>query len=165
MGTAKLERDEVQKQLDSLQSQGSYFQEKYRERGEELRTLTQEHSVATATSSKLKLRVESLQKETDDLKAQCAKLALESRANSDDASRMEKYENHVRELQLKLRAQDEDLDRSQAFAAKSQAVNDCLNTLLVLESEQTSLYESAFSVQDAALLQQVGAKKSKAQNV
>merc|ERR1712217_162440 len=126
---------------------------------------TQEHSVATATSSKLKLRVESLQKETDDLKAQCAKFALESRANADDASRMEKYENHVRDLQLKLRAQDEELDRSQAFAAKSQVVNDCLNTLLVLESEQTSLYELACPVKDDHLTSQFNAKKSKAQSV
>mmetsp|Transcript_112673 Transcript_112673/g.313389 ORF Transcript_112673/g.313389 Transcript_112673/m.313389 type:complete len:1773 (-) Transcript_112673:269-5587(-) len=162
---AKLERDEVQKQLDSLQSQGTHFQEKYREACDELRTLRQEHSVSTATSSKLKLRIESLQKETDDLKTQLARVTMESRANVDDSARIEKYEQHVRDLQMKLRAQDEELDRSQAFAAKSQAVNDCLNTLLVLESEQTSLYEMACPITDQALMCQFDAKKSKAQTV
>jgi len=163
--SAKLERDEIQKQLDGLQSQGSYFQEKYREAGEELRTLRQEHSVSTATAAKLKLRVESLQREADDSKAQLAKASLESRANVDDSARVDKYEHHVKELQHRLRAQDEELDRSQAFAAKSQAVNDCLNTLLVLESEQTSLYEMACPITDQALMSQFESKKSKAQNV
>jgi len=165
--SAKLERDEVQKQLDSLQSSGSYFQEKYREASDELRTLRQEHSVSTATSSKLKMRVESLQKETEDLKALCAKRTFESRSNVDDSAKIDRYEQHVRDLTLKLRTQDEELDRSQAFAAKSQAVNDCLNTLLVLESEQTSLYEMAVgnTIQDQALRSQFESKKSKAQGV
>merc|ERR1711874_281528 len=79
--------------------------------------------------------------------------------------KVERYEQHVRELQSKLRAQQDDIDRSQAFAAKSQAVNDCLNTLLVLESEQTSMYEMACPIRDEALMSQFDAKKSKAQNV
>uniref|UniRef100_A0A7S4RTN0 Myosin motor domain-containing protein n=1 Tax=Alexandrium monilatum TaxID=311494 RepID=A0A7S4RTN0_9DINO len=163
--SAKLERDEVQKQLDGLQSQGSYFQEKYREACEEMRTLRQEHSVSTATSSKLKLRVETLQREADEMKAQLSKVSRDMQAGANDSAKIDQYEQHVRELQLKLRAQDEELDRSQAFAAKSQAVNDCLNTLLVLESEQTSLYEMACPITDKALMSQFESKKSKAQNV
>merc|ERR1719401_2339398 len=82
--SAKMERDEIQKQLDALQSQGSYYQDKYREATEELRTLRQEHSVASATSAKLKMRVESLQKEAEDLRSHCAKLGYENRANVGD---------------------------------------------------------------------------------
>merc|ERR1712217_668582 len=67
----RLEKEDIQRQLDSLQSTGSYFQDKYREASNRLRTLEQEHSVATASASKLKARVESLQKESDDLKSQC----------------------------------------------------------------------------------------------
>jgi len=163
--SVKLERDDLQKQLDSLQSTGNYYQERYREAQEELRNLRHDHSVATATSSKLRYRVESLQTESEDLKAQVAKLNYEVRDKVDDTAKIDRYDQHVRELQRKMRSQDEELDRSQAFAAKSQAVNDCLNTLLVLESEQTSLYESAFPVQDPALLTQFDQKKSKAQSV
>merc|ERR1711972_435761 len=83
----------------------------------------------------------------------------------DDSQKIDRYGSHVRELQRRLRAQDEELDQSKAFAAKSQAVNDCLNTLLVLESEQTSLYESSFHVRDPALMTQFDQKKSKAQSV
>jgi len=163
--SAKQERDEVQKQLDGLQSQGSYFQEKYREACEEMRTLRQEHSVSTATSAKLRARVETLQKEADELRAHIGKTQVDARVNADDTARIDRYEDKVRDLEMKLRAQDEELDRSQAFAAKSQAVNDCLNTLLVLESEQTSLYEMACPITDEALVSQFDAKKSKAQNV
>lgn len=163
--SAKLERDEVQKQLDALQTTGNFYQERYRDAQDELRILRHDHSISTATSSKLKMRVESLQREAEDLKAQCTKLNYEARANIDDPAKIEKYEMHVKELQRKLHMQDQELDRSQAFAAKSQAVNDCLNTLLVLESEQTSLYESVFPVKDEALSSQFDAKKKKAQNV
>jgi len=163
--TAKLERDEAQKQLDALQSQGRYYQDKYRETQEELRGLKQEHSISAATSSKLKLRVESLQREAEDNQAQNARLQYQARALGDDVAKIDRYEQHVQELQSKLKRQDEELQNSQAFAAKSQAVNDCLNTLLVLESEQTSLYETTFSVQDSSLLSQFDTKKSKAQSV
>merc|ERR1712007_216003 len=61
---ARREKDEIQKQFDSQQSMGSYFQDKYKEASKELRTLTQEHSVATASAQKLKGRVELLQQET-----------------------------------------------------------------------------------------------------
>jgi len=163
--SAKVDRDEVQKQLDALQSSGNFYQDRYRDAQEELRSLRHEHSISSATSAKLKSRVESLQKEVEDLKAQIAKSNYEARASADDVGKVDRYESHLRELQQKLRAQDEELDRSQAFAAKSQAVNDCLNTLLVLESEQTSLYESAFEIKDSDLLSQFDQKKSKAQSV
>jgi len=163
--TAKLERDDVQKQLDALQSTGTYYQDRYRDSQEELRNLRHEHSISSATSSKLKLRVESLQKEIEDIKSQNAKLNYEARAVADDTSKIDRYELHVKELQQRLKQQDEELDKSQAFAAKSQAVNDCLNTLLVLETEQTSLYEASFSVSDPNLSQKFDMKKNKAQSV
>lgn len=163
--STKVDRDEIKKQLDALQSAGNFYQDKYRDAQEELRSLRHEHSISSATCSKLKLRVESLQSETEDLKSQIAKAHYDARASADEAGKIERYEQHLQQLQQKLREQDEDLDRSKAFAAKSQAVNDCLNTLLVLESEQTSLYESSFDIKDATLLSQFDQKKSKAQSV
>ncbi|CAE8658045.1 unnamed protein product [Polarella glacialis] len=149
---ARLDRDEALQKLDTLQSSGSYYQDKYREVEKETRTLRQEHSVATATSSKLKMRLESIQQECEDLKEQSARVQIEARSRYDDSSRIGDYERQVKELQTKLRSQDVELDRSQAFASKSQAVNDCLNTLLVLESEQTSLYEMACPIKAGVLL-------------
>jgi len=163
--TAKKERDETQKQLDNLMSQGSYFKDKYREACNEMQTLRQEHSVSTATSTRLKSRVEAIQGEIEDVRTQISRATLDSRSSGDSAARIERYESHVKDLQRKLRAQDDELERSRAFAAKSQQVNDCLNTLLVLESEQTSLYETNCPIDDAGLASQFDAKKSKAQSV
>merc|ERR1712072_243455 len=98
----RLEKEDIQKQLDSIQSTGSYFQEKYREAANEARQLKQENSVATATLSKLKMRVESLQNENEDVKSQLSKASLEYRASNSDTSRVEQYEQTVRELQMKL---------------------------------------------------------------
>eukprot|EP00747_Dinoflagellata_sp_TGD_P094130 gnl/TRDRNA2_/TRDRNA2_166009_c4_seq1.p1 gnl/TRDRNA2_/TRDRNA2_166009_c4~~gnl/TRDRNA2_/TRDRNA2_166009_c4_seq1.p1 ORF type:complete len:371 (-),score=106.67 gnl/TRDRNA2_/TRDRNA2_166009_c4_seq1:319-1293(-) len=162
---AKAERDEVQKQLDSLQCEGSYFKEKHRQTSNELRTLKQEHSVATATASKLRTRVESLQKENEDLKADIQANLVRYRSNASDDGKMEQYESHLRELQAKMLSKDSEIEHSQAFIAKSQAVNDCLNTLLVLESEQTNLYESACLIQDETIKAELDAKKSKASHV
>jgi len=163
---AKQARADAQTQLDGLKAQGSYFQDKYRETCEEMRTLRQEHSVSTATSTRLKTRVETLQRESEDLKAQLSKVGgRDSTSNQVDDARLDNYESHVRDLQRKLRVQDEELGRSEAFAAKSQQVNDCLNTLLVLESEQTSLYETTCDIQDERIQTQVDGKKRKAQDV
>eukprot|EP00927_Polykrikos_kofoidii_P069125 TRINITY_DN6450_c0_g3_i1.p1 TRINITY_DN6450_c0_g3~~TRINITY_DN6450_c0_g3_i1.p1 ORF type:complete len:1904 (+),score=486.14 TRINITY_DN6450_c0_g3_i1:65-5713(+) len=162
---ARLEKEDTQRQLDSLQSTGSYFQDKYREASTELRTLKQEHSVASATAAKLKLRVESLQKECDDLKAQCTKLSMEARSGGSDASRVSKYEEHVRSLEAKIRTKESDVEDVKERFAKSQAVNDCLNTLLVLESEQASIYESAGPLQDEHMREELQSKKMKASNV
>merc|ERR1712060_476079 len=65
----KSDRDEIQRQLDKLKSTDSYYQDKYRESTEELKTLRHEHSIATATSTKLRQRVESMQRECDDLRS------------------------------------------------------------------------------------------------
>lgn len=163
--TAKLERDEARNQLDALQSTGNYYQEKYRVAQEELRALKHEHSIAAATNSKLKMRVESLQKDSEEVKTQNGRLQYEARALGDDTVKIDRYEQHVRELQQKLANQDQELEKSQAFAAKSQALNDCLNTLLVLESEQTNLYETSCPVNDPLLVSQVSARRKKAQTV
>jgi len=162
---AKQERDETQRQLDNLMSQGSYFKDKYRDSCNELQSLRQEHSVSTATSTRLKSRVEAVQGEIEDVRTQISRATLDSRSGGDSAARIDRYESHVRDLQLKLRAQDDELERSKAFAAKSQQVNDCLNTLLVLESEQTSLYEMNCPIADVGVASQFDAKKSKAQSV
>jgi len=92
-------------------------------------------------------------------------MGLEARSTGDDSSRIEKYENHVRELQQKIVSKEADIEHSQVFIARSQAVNDCLNTLLVLESEQTSLYEMACPIQDDSIRTQLEAKKTKAHHV
>jgi len=162
---AKQERDETQRQLDNLMSQGSYFKDKYREACNEMQSLRQDHSVSTAATTRLKSRVEALQGEIEDVRTQISRATLDSRSNGDGAVRIDRYESHVRDLQLKLRAQDDELERSRAFAAKSQQVNDCLNTLLVLESEQTSLYEMNCPIADGGVASQFEAKKSKAQSV
>merc|ERR1712079_139240 len=163
--TAKQERDETQRQLDNLMSQGSYFKDKYRQACNEMQSLRQEHSVSTVTSTRLKSRVEALQGEIEDVRTQISRATLDSRHSGDSAARIDRYESHVRDLQMKLRAQDDELERSKAFAAKSQQVNDCLNTLLVLESEQTSLYEMNCPIADVSIASQFDAKKSKAQSV
>jgi len=163
--SARHEKDEIQKQLDCLQATGTYYQEKYKEISNELRTLKQEHSVSAASSSKLKVRVESLQKENEDLKAQCGKLAHDMRACGDGTGRVERYEQHVRDLQQKLVRKEEAVTQSEACYAKSQQVNDCLNTLLALETDQKDLYEKTFAVQDETVRTQLEAKKSKASHV
>jgi len=147
---AKSDRDEIQRQLDKLKSTDSYYQDKYREATDELKTLRHEHSIATATSTKMRQRVESMQRECDDLRSHAGRQAGVDSPGGDDGQ--------IRELQGEL-------ERSKAFAKKSQAVNDCLNTLLVLESEQTSLFETACPITDQALVDQFQTKKSKAQNV
>lgn len=163
--SAKLERDDTQKRLDELQTTGNYYQDRYREAQEELRNLRHESCIMTASNTKLKARIESLQSSAEDLKGQVGKLNYEVRTNVDDTAKIDKYESHVHELERKLKVQDEELATSQQFAAKSQAVNDCLNTLLVLESEQTSLYESTVSIKDQSLLSQFDDKRSKAETV
>jgi len=163
---SKMERDEALRQLDTLQSTGSYYQEKYREAQEEARRLRQEHSVTAASSSKLKIRVETLQKEVEDLKLQNGRLQHQARSLGDDSSKLDQYSNHVRDLERKLARQEEDLEKSKALTEKSQAVNDCLNHLLLIESQQSELYESTFPVvEDRALATQVEAKKSQAKKV
>lgn len=165
--TARLEKEEIQSRYDNLQSTGTYFQDKYKEACSELRTLKQEHSISTAAASKLKLRVESLQKETEELRDQCARLSLEAKSGPslDDASRLERYESTMRDLEQRIRSKDEETRSKEAFIAKSQAVNDCLNTLLVLESEQTALYEESIPLHDENLRKQITAKKDKANHV
>eukprot|EP00931_Biecheleriopsis_adriatica_P076367 TRINITY_DN5007_c0_g4_i1.p1 TRINITY_DN5007_c0_g4~~TRINITY_DN5007_c0_g4_i1.p1 ORF type:complete len:1783 (-),score=512.44 TRINITY_DN5007_c0_g4_i1:78-4991(-) len=163
--SAKADRDDVQRQLDTLESQGSYYKDKHREAQDEMRTLRQEHSVAMATSSKLKARLESIQQELEDAKVQRSQLQAQTKSNLEDSVRLDSFGSQVQELTTKLRSKDLELSRSQAYAAKSQAVNDCLNTLLVLETEQTSLYEKACPIVDEALASQFAAKKAKAQGV
>jgi chromosome segregation ATPase len=163
--SVKLDKEEVQKQLDALQSQGSYFQDKYKEANNELRQLRIDESCARATAAKLKSRVESLCKENEDLKAQISKQFVAARAAGDDSVRIEAYEKQVNELQLSLKKKDEDLAMEQRFVRKSQAVNDCLNTLLVLESEQSNLLQDVAPVQDSRIRSQLETKKSKAHHV
>lgn len=162
---ARMEKEDLQSKLDTLQSTGNYYQDKYKEASVELRTMKQEHSTATAVAAKLRARVESVQKENEDLKAQISRRSLESRSNTDDSGRIERYEMHVKDLQQKLHKKDEEVEQSQAWFAKSQAVNDCLNTLLVIEAEQTALYASSVQVEDEDVQSQLNAKKSKAQHV
>lgn len=162
---ARNEKDETQQQLDSLQTTGTYFQEKYREVSTAMRTLQQEHSVSSASASKLKARVESMQKENDDLKAQCGKFSMEARAGAGDTARMAHYEQHVRELQQKMRAKDVEVQDTREKFQKSQVVNTHLNDLLALESEQASLYESYSSVHDEHVRSELANKKSKAKDV
>merc|ERR1712012_70266 len=66
---ARMEKEDLQSKLDTLQSTGNYYQDKYKEASVELRTMKQEHSTATAVAAKLRARVESVQKENEDLKA------------------------------------------------------------------------------------------------
>lgn len=87
------------------------------------------------------------------------------RSNFDDAARMEQYNSEMRQLKAKLQTQENELNRTQDFAKKSQAVTDCLNTLLVLESEQTGLYEKVCPITDHALASQFQEKKARAQDV
>eukprot|EP00811_Abedinium_folium_P024682 NODE_3466_length_2031_cov_5.348739.p1 GENE.NODE_3466_length_2031_cov_5.348739~~NODE_3466_length_2031_cov_5.348739.p1 ORF type:complete len:674 (+),score=238.71 NODE_3466_length_2031_cov_5.348739:179-2023(+) len=164
----RFEKDEVQKQFDSLQSMGSYFQEKYKEVANELRQLKQEHSISAATSSKLKTRVELLQKESEDLKGENTKLITEVSIRPVNTAYQEKidtYEAHMRELQQKILRKDEEMEHSQACFAKSQIVNDCLSTLLSLESDQTNIYETCAAINDESARLEIKAKKSKAQAV
>jgi len=140
---ARLEKEDIQKQYDSLQSTGNYFQEKYREAANESRQLKQENSVATASLSKMRIRLETFQKENDDMKAQCAKLQHGLRLTGSDTGRVQHYEETVRDLQMKMSRKDADLESTQAMFEKSQQVNDCLNSLLALETEQKGLYEQA----------------------
>jgi len=165
--TARQEKEEIQKQFDSQQSMGSYFQEKYKEASNELRVLKQEHSVATASAQKLKGRVELLQQENETMKTSQSKLLQEVRSGgySPDQAQIEKYEQHLRELQQKILKKDEEMEHSQACFQKSQMVNDCLNTLLSLESAQTNLYESSCHIQDEGLRSEIDSKKTKAQTV
>merc|ERR1712137_824483 len=165
--TARQEKEEIQKQFDSQQSMGSYFQEKYKEASNELRVLKQEHSVATASAQKLKGRVELLQQENETMKTSQSKLLQEVRSGgySPDQAQIEKYEQRLRELQQKILKNDEEMEHSQACFQKSQMVNDCLNTLLSLESAQTNLYESSCHIQDEGLRLEIDAKKAKAQTV
>merc|ERR1712064_208417 len=90
--TARQEKEEIQKQFDSQQSMGSYFQEKYKEASNELRVLKQEHSVATASAQKLKGRVELLQQENETMKTSQSKLLQEVRSGgySPDQAQIEK---------------------------------------------------------------------------
>jgi len=163
---AKLEKEDIQRQLDSLSSTGTYFQDQYKNASQELRNVKQEHSVSSASASTMKARLESLQSENDDLKAQVTKLSIEVRSGCSEALRLDKYEQHVQDLQKKLQAKDLEAQTNQERFQKSQAVNDCLNTLLVLESEQASLWESSYPGQpDDRFKSQLNAKKSKAQDV
>jgi len=121
--------------------------------------------VATATLSKLRLRVESLQKENEDVKAQCSKINMDLRSSGSDTGRVQHYEQNLRDLQMKMARKDEELDSTQAMFMKSQQVNDCLNTLLALETEQKGIFEERNPVQDDGMARELDAKKSKASHV
>mmetsp|Transcript_47918 Transcript_47918/g.83459 ORF Transcript_47918/g.83459 Transcript_47918/m.83459 type:complete len:270 (-) Transcript_47918:208-1017(-) len=163
--SARLEKDELQKRLDSLEATGSYFQEKCKEASNELRQLKQESSIATASSAKLRNRVESLQKENEDLKAQVGRLSTELRANVGDSDKVGRYEQHVRELQDTIRCKEQDLESVNEEFAKAQQVNDCLNSLLVLESESTGVLQRSVPILDDHVKVQLDQKKSKAGHV
>jgi len=159
---ARIDKDEVQKQLDSLQSTGAYFQDKYKVASNELRILKQEHSVDKAAASKLRVRVETLQQENEDFKAQ---LARATATPSNEGQGLEVYQQRLAELQDTVRDREGRVHQTQAKFQRSQEVNDCLNTLLALESEQTSLYEASCSVADPGVRGVLDARKSEALHV
>merc|ERR1719161_3172773 len=71
---ARAEKDEVQRRLDELQAQESLYQSKYREADRELRTVRQDNEVSKALADKFKARVDQLQKENEDFRADTARM-------------------------------------------------------------------------------------------
>jgi len=156
--TARFEKEEMQKQFDSMQSHGTYFQEKFREAQNELKTLKQEHSVSTALAQKLKGRVELLQQENDAMTASKSKLLQESRSGlTSEQAQIEKYTLHLKELEQKVFKNDEEMERSHG-------VSDSLKASRAMESSKPS-YEPSHLTQDGAFRSDITSKKSKAQTV
>eukprot|EP00811_Abedinium_folium_P004001 NODE_13682_length_1152_cov_4.418537.p1 GENE.NODE_13682_length_1152_cov_4.418537~~NODE_13682_length_1152_cov_4.418537.p1 ORF type:complete len:297 (+),score=124.93 NODE_13682_length_1152_cov_4.418537:238-1128(+) len=165
MSDLRDERDDVQKQLDSLQSMGNYFQEKYKNAANELQVLREEHGASAATADRLKTRVSVLQQENEGLKSANGKPPALTRIGSADPGQVERNDRYLRDLQQKLLRKDEEVEQAQARFKKSQVLNDCLNTLLALVSDQTTLYETSVQLTDVTLRSQIDAKKAKAQAV
>lgn len=99
----------------------------------------------SATNEKLKKRIDSTNqdaevKSIDGLTMGPESFAADSAEELRERLRSQSLELTRREMELKHKA--EELNRSKAFAERTQLVNDCLNELLVLESEQSSLYEN-----------------------
>lgn len=143
--SAKRERDEAQRALDEIQSSGDYFKERFRSAQDDIRNLKQENSHLSATNEKLKKRIDSTNqdaevKSIDGLTMGPESFAADSAEELRERLKSQSLELTRREMELKHKA--EELNRSKAFAERTQLVNDCLNELLVLESEQSSLYEN-----------------------
>lgn len=164
--TAKRERDEAQKTLDEKNSAGDYFKDRFRAAQEDIRKLNQENSHLTATNEKLKKRLESANQ--DDMKAPLDVTLDGEKLYGAPLEEQERLGLELRQKELELKKAREDLDRSKAFSERTQLVNDCLNSLLVLESEQNSLYEKMCAmngVKDNDIDGQLAEKKAKAKSI
>jgi len=161
--TAKREKDEVQKELDEKNSAGDYFKDKFRGAQDEIRKLNQENSHLTATNEKLKRRLESASQE--DMIAPLASSPEKYSAPMEELQeRISCQAIELRQKDFELKKTTEDLDRAQVIAGRMHLVNECLNTLLALENEQTGLYEKMCAmngVKDNDILSQLSEKKEK----
>merc|ERR1712137_313514 len=155
--TARCEKEEMQKQFDTVQSTGSYYQEKFKEAQNEMKTLRQEHSAATALAQKLKGRVELLQQENEAITTSQSKLLQESRSGSSEQAQIEKYTRHLKELQQKVFKDDEEMERTYGGS-------DSLKASRSMESSNPKMYEPSYPL-DGTFRSDISSKKSKAQTV
>lgn len=158
LATVKGERDEVRSQLDNLQSTGTYYQDKFKEATAELRALRHEHAVSTATSNRLSLRVEALQREAEDAKAKYAQAVAEVRASFNDSRRVQSYEREVQDLQQTLVLKDALVWNSPDSKGKTKALDDSLKAV-------SHVFDMAAPLRDETVRSQLEAKKNKAEAV
>ncbi|CAJ1390721.1 unnamed protein product [Effrenium voratum] len=141
--TIRMERDDAQHKLDENESAGEFFKERYRTAQDELRQLKQENAHLSATTDKLKQR-------------------LQNAAQSDDVlgTGLDSQES-----MQKIQKLTDEMKRVQAWGMKSKQLADCLNQLLALESAQTKLYEQTCDIKDFGVIGEIQRRKDQAEAI
>lgn len=115
---SELEKEDLQKQVDNLQSSCTYFQNKYKATTNELKTAQKDHAASAEQLVKVRSQCSDLHRECEALKAKMAQ------ANT-------WQHQHLNELQGRTKDQ----------ASALEVVKECIDALAGLHAEQLSIHD------------------------
>eukprot|EP00811_Abedinium_folium_P027439 NODE_4162_length_1928_cov_6.169906.p1 GENE.NODE_4162_length_1928_cov_6.169906~~NODE_4162_length_1928_cov_6.169906.p1 ORF type:complete len:439 (-),score=136.31 NODE_4162_length_1928_cov_6.169906:228-1544(-) len=143
------QKDQLQRQFDSMQSLNAFHAEKWKKAREELAAVQEEGDPATVNSKKMNARMKKLM---------CAEKQAENSRDSLDSACM-------KELQCMVAKKHDAIEVAQADYAKAQKVNEFLVKLLTLQVEQTAYFETECTLKSSHAQGRLAACKEKAQSL
>merc|ERR1712135_5114 len=136
---AELEKVDIQKQLDNVQSSCTYFQNKYKEKCNELKSTKKDQSIASEGSIKTQSQLANVQSETEELR------------------------RHAARLKWQL---CEAMNKRQEDSTKLQSIGELVNSVSVLHLEQLNAYAKEHGdIRDEALRRFFQEKRDQARKV